>query len=186
MNHEPVATLPFTDQKPGTSGLRRKTRVFMQPHYLEAFVQSIFHAIGGGRGKTFVLGGDGRYFNAEAIQTIIKMACGNGAAKLIIGQRGLLSTPAASHLIRMNSADGGFILSASHNPGGIEADFGVKFNIANGGPAPEDLTDSIYRASRTLNGYRRAEIPDVDLGQVGTTHRGGDGHQDRRSRNGLS
>ena len=131
---------PFDGQKPGTSGLRKKTRVFMQAHYLECFVQSIFNAIGGAKGKTFVIGGDGRYFNAEAIQTILRMAAANGAHRAIVGQNGLLSTPAASNLIRQRETDGGLILSASHNPGGIDEDFGLKFNTANGGPSPEKVT----------------------------------------------
>ena len=155
----------FDDQKPGTSGLRKKTRVFMQPRYLECFVQSIFNGIGGVQGKTLVLGGDGRYFNAEAIQTILKMAAANGAARVIVGQNGLLSTPAASHLIRLNKADGGLILSASHNPGGIDADFGLKYNIANGGPAPGPVTDAIYRESLEIGEYHIVEAPDLDLSQ---------------------
>ncbi|MGA9254945.1 MAG: alpha-D-glucose phosphate-specific phosphoglucomutase, partial [Roseobacter sp.] len=126
MTFQTVKTKPIEGQKPGTSGLRKKTRVFMEPHYLENFVQAIFDAIGGADGKRFVVGGDGRYFNATAIQTILKMAAANGAAEIIVGQNGLLSTPAASHLIRLNQADGGFILSASHNPGGIDEDFGLK------------------------------------------------------------
>ena len=123
---------PFESQKPGTSGLRKKTRVYMQPGYVECFVQSIFNAIGGVAGKALVIGGDGRYFNAEAIQTILRMASANGAALAIVGQSGLLSTPAASNLIRQRGADGGLILSASHNPGGIDEDFGLKYNTSNG------------------------------------------------------
>jgi len=172
MNVQIISTLPFIDQQPGTSGLRRKTRIFMQPHYLENYVQSIFQAIGGGRGKTFVLGGDGRFFNAEAIQTIVRIAGGNGVGKLIIGRDGLLSTPAASHLIRKNSTHGGLILSASHNPGGIDADFGVKLNVENGGPAPGGLTDRIFEATRTLDRYRLAEALHLDLGKTGTSRHG--------------
>ena len=169
MTFETVKSGPIDGQKPGTSGLRKKTRVFMQPHYLENFVQATFNAIGGADGKTFVVGGDGRFFNAEAIQTILKMAVANGAAKVIVGQNGLLSTPAASHLIRLNKTDGGIILSASHNPGGIDADFGVKFNVPNGGPAPEAVTAAMLKETLTLNSYRIARVPDTDLGTVGET-----------------
>ena len=164
-----VATQPIAGQKPGTSGLRKKTRVFMQPGYLENFVQAIFTAIGGARGKTLVLGGDGRYFNAAAAQTILKMAAANGAARVIVGQGGLLSTPAASHLIRLNRTDGGIILSASHNPGGEGGDFGIKFNMANGGPAPEAVTEAMYAASTTITEYLISDAPDVDLGRIGRT-----------------
>jgi phosphoglucomutase len=163
-----VSTQPIEGQKPGTSGLRKKTRVFMEPNYLENFVQSIFNAIGGVKGKTFVVGGDGRYFNAEAIQTILKMAAANGASKAIVGQNGLLSTPSASHLIRLNRTDGGLVLSASHNPGGIDEDFGLKFNIQNGGPAPESVTDAMIEQTRTLQSYAILRAPDVALDQIGT------------------
>lgn len=165
-------TTPFDDQQPGTSGLRKRTRVFMQPRYLENFVQAIFDAIGGGAGKRFVLGGDGRYFNAQAIQTIVAMAVANGAAEVIVGQDGILSTPAASHLIRTRGTDGGFILSASHNPGGIDADFGLKFNAANGGPAPEALTAEIARHAGGLTRFLRADVAPVALDRVGTHARG--------------
>jgi len=158
---------PFDGQKPGTSGLRKKTRVFMQPGYLEAFVQSIFNAIDGCTGKTFVVGGDGRYFNATAIQTILRMAAAQGAARVIVGQGGLLSTPAASNLIRVRGADGGLVLSASHNPGGIDEDFGLKYNIANGGPAPENITAAIYEGTQTLNAYHTLETEDLDLSSLG-------------------
>lgn len=172
MNVKTVSTEPFEDQKPGTSGLRKKTRVFMRPKYLENFVQSIFNAIGGGEGKTFVVGGDGRFFNAEAIQTIVKIAAANGAAKIIVGKDGILSTPAASHLIRKNKTDGGFILSASHNPGGIDEDFGVKFNASNGGPAPEGLTAKIFDATKVIENYAVSEMGNIDLGQIGSTYHG--------------
>ena len=162
-------TRPIDGQKPGTSGLRKKTRVFMEPGYLENFVQAVFDAIGGAAGKTFVVGGDGRYFNAEAIQTILKMAAANGAARAIVGRDGLLSTPAASHLIRLNGTDGGIILSASHNPGGPDEDFGIKFNTPNGGPAPERITDAIFERTKTIDGYRKHDAPDIDLGTVGET-----------------
>ena len=161
------STTPIAGQKPGTSGLRKKTRVFAEPGYLENFVQSIFDAIGGGTGKTFVLGGDGRYFADRAAQVILKMAAANGAARMIVGQGAVLSTPAASHLIRLNKTDGGFIMSASHNPGGPEEDFGLKFNAANGGPAPEALTSAMYDASTRITEYRIVEAADVDLSTTG-------------------
>jgi len=164
-----VATQPIVGQKPGTSGLRKKTRVFMQPGYLENFVQAIFAAIGGARGKTLVLGGDGRFFNAAAAQTILRMAAANGAARVIVGQGARLSTPAASHLIRLNHTDGGIILSASHNPGGEGGDFGIKFNMANGGPAPEAVTEAMYAASTTIGQYLTLDTPDLDLGRIGRT-----------------
>ena len=164
-----IATSPIAGQKPGTSGLRKKTPVFMGPHYLENFTQSIFDAIGGAAGKTFVLGGDGRYFNDSAAQIILKMAAANGAAKVIVGQHAVLSTPAASHLIRLNKTDGGIIMSASHNPGGPEEDFGVKFNMANGGPAPEAVTEAMYQRTTELTEYRISDAPDIDLGRIGAT-----------------
>ncbi len=173
MNIETVRTTPIEGQVPGTSGLRKKTRVFMQPSYLENFVQSIFDATGGAGGKTFVLGGDGRYHNAQAIQTIIKMAAGNGVARLIIGQNGILSTPAASHLIRKNGTDGGIILSASHNPGGVDEDFGIKFNTANGGPAPEHLTAKMSEIAAGITRYKTVQAADIDLSRIGQTHLGG-------------
>ncbi|MFC5737543.1 alpha-D-glucose phosphate-specific phosphoglucomutase [Sinirhodobacter huangdaonensis] len=156
-------TTPFEGQKPGTSGLRKKTPVFMQPNFLENFVQSTFDAIGGVEGKTLVLGGDGRYFGAAAAQTILKMAAANGAARVIVGQGAWLSTPAASNMIRARKADGGLILSASHNPGGPNADFGVKYNSANGGPAPEAVTDAIFARTRTISEYRKLDVADADL-----------------------
>ncbi len=167
-----ILTSPIEGQMPGTSGLRKKTRVFMEAGYLENFVQATFDAIGGGAGKTFVVGGDGRYFNAQAIQTIIKMAAGNGAAKVIVGQGGILSTPAASHLIRMNGADGGFILSASHNPGGINEDFGIKYNAQNGGPAPENLTELIFEATKTISRYFTIDSDNINLAETGVVQRG--------------
>ncbi len=167
-----VQTTPIDGQKPGTSGLRKKTRVFMQPHYLENFVQAVWDGIGGVAGKTLVLGGDGRYFNDRAAQVILRMAAASGAAKVIVGQGALLSTPAASHLIRQRRADGGLILSASHNPGGVDADFGVKFNGANGGPATETVTDRIFAATQALTAYRIVEAQDVDLSAIGTAHLG--------------
>ena len=166
-----VATQPIAGQKPGTSGLRKKTPVFMGRHYLENFVQSVFDVVGcrdsEGRGKTFVLGGDGRYFNDRAAQVILRMAAANGAARVIVGRAVILSTPAASHLIRLNKTDGGLILSASHNPGGPEEDFGVKFNMPNGGPAPEGVTEAIYQRTLEIAEYRIAEAQDVDLARTG-------------------
>ncbi len=161
-------TAPYDDQKPGTSGLRKKVKVFQQPRYLENFVQAIFNSLEDFQGKTLVLGGDGRYFNRQAIQIIIKMAAANGFAELIIGQGGLLSTPAASNIIRKYQAFGGIVLSASHNPGGPEEDFGIKYNVSNGGPAPEKFTDALYANTKTLSEYRIAEIADVDLDVIGS------------------
>lgn len=162
-----IPTQPIEGQKPGTSGLRKKTRVFMGRHYLENFVQAIFDAIGGAAGKCFVLGGDGRYFNDRAAQVILRMAAANGARKVIVGRGALLSTPAASHLIRLNETDGGIILSASHNPGGPDADFGVKFNMPNGGPAPEAVTEAIFARTKVIDSYRIVETTDVDLMKIG-------------------
>ena len=167
-----IPTSPIGGQQPGTSGLRKKTREFMQPGYLENFVQSLFDAIGGVGGKTLVLGGDGRFFNREAAQTILKMAAANGAARVIAGRGGLLSTPAASAVIRARGADGGIILSASHNPGGLEADFGVKYNIASGGPALEGVTEAIHARTLAISEYRILDAPDVDLDRQGTTKLG--------------
>ncbi|MEL6644348.1 MAG: alpha-D-glucose phosphate-specific phosphoglucomutase [Pseudomonadota bacterium] len=162
-----IATAPIDGQKPGTSGLRKKTKVFMGPHYLENFVQSIWNGIGGAEGKTFVLGGDGRYFNDRAAQVILRMAAASGAARVIVGQGALLSTPAASNLIRKNKTDGGIILSASHNPGGPEEDFGVKFNTPNGGPAPEEVTERIFAATKEVTQYDIIETTDLDLSRIG-------------------
>jgi phosphoglucomutase len=165
---EVVATQPIAGQKPGTSGLRKKTPVFMGPHYLENFVQAIFDTVGAA-GKTFVLGGDGRYFNDRAAQVILRMAAANGAARVIVGQGAILSTPAASHLIRLNKTDGGIIMSASHNPGGPTEDFGVKFNMANGGPAPEAVTEAMFARTQSLTEYRIVQAQDVDLSRIGDT-----------------
>jgi len=172
MNIRTIQTQPIDGQKPGTSGLRKKCRTFMQPHFLENFVQSIFDGIGGIAGKTLVLGGDGRYFNDRAAQVILRMAAANGAAKVIVGQNALLSTPAASHLIRLNKTDGGIIMSASHNPGGIDEDFGVKYNTGNGGPAPEAITDAIFARTKDITEYKVLEAHDVDLGTLGTAKLG--------------
>jgi len=140
MSIEQIKSQPFSDQRPGTSGLRKKVRVFQEPHYLENFVQSIFDTQKELTGGILVLGGDGRYYNREAVQIILRMAAANGVSRILVGQGGLLSTPAASCVIRKSKAQGGIILSASHNPGGPDEDFGIKFNVSNGGPAPEKVT----------------------------------------------
>ena len=167
-----ISTMPIAGQKPGTSGLRKKTPVFMGAHYLENFVQAIFDVVGA-QGKTFVLGGDGRYFNDRAAQVILRMAAANGAARVIVGQAAILSTPAASHLIRLNQTDGGIIMSASHNPGGPDEDFGVKFNMPNGGPAPEAITEAMYIRTTEITAYKIAVEHDVDLGTVGRSQLAG-------------
>jgi len=163
------ATTPFDGQRPGTSGLRKKTTVFMQPHYLENFVQSVFDAVGDVRGQTLVVGGDGRYYNREAIQIILRMAAANGVARMLVGRGGILSTPAASCVIRKHGAYGGLILSASHNPGGADGDFGIKYNIGNGGPAPEKVTEAIYACTQQIREYHMTDVPDIDLDRIGTT-----------------
>lgn len=163
-----VTTQAFNDQKPGTSGLRKAVRVFQQPHYLENFVQSIFDSLEGIVGKTLVLGGDGRYYNLQAIQTILKMASANGIGRILVGLNGILSTPAASVIIRKNQAYGGIILSASHNPGGINGDFGIKYNISNGGPAPEKVTEAIFTHTKTITQYQILESADINLDHVGS------------------
>ncbi|MFZ9610229.1 MAG: alpha-D-glucose phosphate-specific phosphoglucomutase [Methylococcales bacterium] len=168
MQIETITTEPYNDQNPGTSGLRKKVKVFQQPGYLENFVQSIFDSLEDVKGKTLVLGGDGRYFNRIAIQIIIKIAAANGFGELIIGQGGLLSTPAASNIIRKYNAFGGLILSASHNPGGPDEDFGIKYNVDNGGPAPERYTHEFYERSQHIDRYFTARIDDVDLDHIGS------------------
>ncbi|MGR8930936.1 MAG: alpha-D-glucose phosphate-specific phosphoglucomutase [Gammaproteobacteria bacterium] len=160
-------TTPYDDQKPGTSGLRKKVKVFQNTGYLQNFVQEIFNSLEDFQGKSLVLGGDGRYFNRQAIQIIIKMAAANGFGELIIGQGGLLSTPAASNIIRKYQAFGGIILSASHNPGGPDEDFGIKYNVSNGGPAPEKFTDALYENTKTIGSYQIADIEDIDLDTIG-------------------
>jgi phosphoglucomutase len=167
MQIENRTTTPYPDQKPGTSGLRKKVKVFLQENYLENFVQSVFDTLGNAGGKILVLGGDGRYLNRQAAQTIVKMAAANGVERLLVGQGGLLSTPAASCLIRKYQAHGGFVLSASHNPGGPDEDFGIKYNAANGGPAPESFTNAVYARSREIGEYKIAPIPDIDLDTLG-------------------
>ncbi|KAJ3211320.1 Phosphoglucomutase-2 [Dinochytrium kinnereticum] len=159
-----VTTNAYQDQKPGTSGLRKRVKVFQQKNYTENFVQAILSAIpGGAAGSTLVVGGDGRYYGKEAIGIIIRLAAGNKVSKLIIGQNGILSTPAASNLIRKRKATGGILLTASHNPGGPENDFGIKYNVSNGGPAPESITDNIFAIAKTISTYHTANVPDVDL-----------------------
>ncbi|KAA6186912.1 alpha-D-glucose phosphate-specific phosphoglucomutase [Thiohalocapsa marina] len=167
-----VSTAPFEGQKPGTSGLRKKVRVFQQPHYLENFVQAVFDTQTRLAGGTLVLGGDGRFYNREAIQIILRMAAANGVARVLVGQGGILSTPAASCIIRKYQAQGGLILSASHNPGGPDEDFGIKFNIDAGGPAPEAVTDAIYERTTTIDRYLTIDADAVDLDQVGSARLG--------------
>ena len=163
-----IKTKPYDDQRPGTSGLRKKVTVFQKPHYLENFIQSIFDALEGYSGETMVVGGDGRFFNREAIQTTIRMAAANGVGRLIVGKGGLLSTPAASNLIRKHKAFGGIILSASHNPGGPDGDFGIKYDIGNGGPAPESVTDAIFARTQSITRFKIADAADIDLDRPGT------------------
>ncbi len=168
-----VATQPFDDQKPGTSGLRKKVPVFQQRNYAENFIQSVFDALEGYAGKTLVIGGDGRYYNREVIQIALKMAAANGFGRVLVGQGGILSTPAASHLIRKYEAFGGLILSASHNPGGPTEDFGIKYNIGNGGPAPEKITEAIFAISKTITEYKITDSADIDIDTIGTQKLGG-------------
>ncbi|MBB5074000.1 phosphoglucomutase [Bartonella callosciuri] len=163
-----VFTTAFDDQKPGTSGLRKKVSVFQQPHYVENFIQSLFNSIGSVEGKMLILGGDGRYFNRTLLQTVLKMAAAHGVACVKVGKGGILSTPAVSHLIRKTRAYGGIILSASHNPGGPNGDCGIKYNISNGGPAPDSLCEAIFTTSQRLSFYKIFEAPDIDLEREGT------------------
>ena len=167
MNIVNISTTPISGQKPGTSGLRKKVKIFSQPHYLENFVQSIFDTLSGQQGMTLVLGGDGRYFNDVAIQTILRMAAAAGFGRVLVGQGGILSTPAASAVIRKRRAFGGIILSASHNPGGPDEDFGIKYNLGNGGPANEVFTDAVYQRTQEISVYRTVESADIDLAQLG-------------------
>ena len=162
-----VSTKPFADQKPGTSGLRKKVAVFRQLNYLENFVQAIFSSLEGFQGKTLVVGGDGRFYNREAIQIVIRIAAANGFGRIVVGQSGFLSTPAVSALIRAIGAFGGVILSASHNPGGPDGDFGIKYNIGAGGPAPEKITDAIFERAKAITQYKTLDTPDVDLDRLG-------------------
>ncbi|MBO5442430.1 MAG: alpha-D-glucose phosphate-specific phosphoglucomutase [Alphaproteobacteria bacterium] len=163
-----IATTPYTDQKMGTAGLRKKSKVVMQPNYVENFMQSIFNTIGDLSGKVYLVGGDGRFYNDIAIQKIIKMAAANGVAKLIIGKDGFISTPAGSHIILKNKADGGFVLSASHNPGGENGDFGIKYANESGGQAPSSVTDKIYQNTKEIKEYKIFDAPDIDLSKIGT------------------
>ena len=172
MTTHTVPTQPFEGQKPGTSGLRKKVTVFQQPHYLENFVQSIFDVLEGYQGKTLVVGVYGLFYNRQAIQIILKMAAAAGFGQVLVGRGGILSTPAASAVIRKHAAFGGIILSASHNPGGPDADFGIKYNVGNGGPAPEKVTDAIHARTRTIEHYRFIETVDVTLDTLGQTHMG--------------
>ena len=168
-----VKTTPFTDQKPGTSGLRKRVPVFSQPHYVENFIQSIFDSLEGFEGQTLVIGGDGRFYNDVAIQKAIRIAAANGFGKVMVGQGGLLSTPAASNIIRHYKAFGGLVLSASHNPGGPDGDFGIKYNISNGGPAPEKITDAVFARSKVIDSYKTLDTPDIDLNAIGSQQVGG-------------
>ena len=164
-----VPTRPFAGQRPGTSGLRKKVTVFQQPHFLENFVQSIFDALEGFAGATLVVGGDGRYYNDSAIQTIVRMAAANGFGRILVGRGGILSTPAASCVIRKRAAFGGIVLSASHNPGGPDGDFGIKYNAGNGGPAPERITEAIWSRSQAIERYLTLAAADIDLDRLGVT-----------------
>ena len=172
MNIRTVSTTPFSDQKPGTSGLRKSVTVFQQPHYLENFVQSIFDSLEGCEGQTIVLGGDGRYYNRKAIQIILKMAAANGIGRILVGCGGIMSTPAASAIIRQYKAFGGIILSASHNPGGPSGDFGIKYNITSGGPAPEKVTEAIFDRSKVIDSYKILDTDDVNLDKLSVTRLG--------------
>ena len=167
-----IKTTPYGDQKPGTSGLRKRVTVYQQPHYVENYLQAIFDSLEGFDGQTLVIGGDGRFYNDAAIQTAIRMAAANGFGRVLVGQGGLLSPPAASHVIRHHKAFGGLVLSASHNPGGPDGDFGIKYNIGNGGPAPERITDAVYERTKVIDTYKTIDAPDVALDQIGTQHSG--------------
>jgi phosphoglucomutase len=173
MNIKTIPTQPFADQQPGTSGLRKQVSVFQKPHYLENFVQSIFDSLDDYRGQTLVVGGDGRYYNRQAVQVILKMAAANGFGRVIVGRGGILSTPAASCVIRKYKAFGGIILSASHNPGGPDGDFGIKYNTSNGGPAPEKVTAAIYAHSKEITQYLLLDTPDINLDRLGETRMDG-------------
>ena len=167
-----ISVSPFSDQKPGTSGLRKAVGVFQRPHYAETFIQSVFDVLTDKAGATLVIGGDGRFLNRDVIGKAIRMAAANGFARVVIGRGGILSTPAASHLIRIRRALGGLILSASHNPGGPDGDFGIKYNIGNGGPAPESVTEAVYARSLVIDRYLTLDGPDIDLEVEGETRLG--------------
>ena len=169
MSINTVNTTSFPGQRPGTSGLRKKVTQFQQANYLENFVQSVFDTLGDCSGKTLVLGGDGRFYNRVAVQTILRMAAAHGFDKVLVGQGGILSTPAVSCVIRKHGALGGIVLSASHNPGGPDGDFGIKYNIANGGPAPENVTEAIYHRTENITHYRISDAADIDLNRLGVT-----------------
>jgi phosphoglucomutase len=169
MPSKSVQTKPYEGQRPGTSGLRKKVSIFQQPNYLQNFIQATFDCIEGKQGGTLVVGGDGRFFNRQAIQIILKMAAANGFANVLVGRSGILSTPATSCIIRKYRAVGGIVLSASHNPAGPNADFGVKYNIANGGPAPETVTEAVFERTRSIESYSIVEAPDVDFDRLGET-----------------
>lgn len=173
MNIVETETQPYADQRPGTSGLRKKVTVFQQPNYLENFVQSIFDSLDNFQGSTLVVGGDGRFYNRQAIGIILRMAAANGFGKVLVGRAGLMSTPAVSCVIRKHRTFGGIILSASHNPAGADGDFGIKYNVANGGPAPENITEAIYTKSRNIRRYRIIDADAPDLDQIGQTSLGG-------------
>jgi phosphoglucomutase len=168
MTIQQFETQPFNDQKPGTSGLRKRVPVFQQPNYVENFIQSIIDSLEGVAGQTLVIGGDGRFYNDVVVQKAIRIAAANGFGRVLVGQGGLLSTPGASHIIRHNKAFGGIVLSASHNPGGPDGDFGIKYNIGNGGPAPEKITDAIFARSKVIQSYKSNDAPDIDLGKIGS------------------
>ena len=163
-----VTTTPFEGQKPGTSGLRKAVSVFQEQNYLENFIQSILDSLDGCEGQTLVVGGDGRYYNRQAIQIILKMAAANNIGRILVGTNGIFSTPAASAVIRKNNAFGGIILSASHNPGGPKGDFGVKYNVGNGGPAPEKVTNAIFERTKTIDEYKILEAGDINLDRPGS------------------
>jgi phosphoglucomutase len=168
MSHQTITTTAFKDQQPGTSGLRKRVKVFKQPNYTANFVQAILESIPtGSKGATLVVGGDGRYYSKEAIHIIVELSAGNGVSKLIIGKDGILSTPAASNLIRKRKATGGILLTASHNQGGPEFDFGIKYNMGNGGPAPESVTGKIFQVSKSLTEYKKHKIPQFSLSTIG-------------------
>ncbi len=167
-----VPTTAFSDQRPGTSGLRKKVTVFQQPRYVENFIQSIFDNVEGAQGSTLVIGGDGRFFNEAVVQTALKMAAANGFGRILVGQKGLLSTPAASCVIRKHKAVGGLVLSASHNPGGPDGDFGIKFNMSHGGPAPEAFTEAVFKRASAITEYKITDAPDIDLTRIGETKLG--------------
>jgi phosphoglucomutase len=167
-----IPTAPFDDQRPGTAGLRKKVSRFRVPNYLENFLQSVFDAAGDFRGATLVAGGDGRYWNAEALERLFRVAAGNGVRRIVVGRQGMLSTPAASNLICLREAAGGFLLTASHNPGGPDGDFGVKFDTANGGQAPESLTEAVWRRSLEIREYLVTDVAAVDLDQLGVQQAG--------------